>query len=236
MAADAGQINAPVLRCLIVKRAEAGGGVMVDHLCAGQPEHQIAGRGQHGCGFCPDIGVIAREPQDFRPHRLRGQRVAAAGKDRCRADPGIQFGNLGAGTGIDAVKHGVHQGRAGLVNGQHAGADGRCGDGADGFGINAAFGQQPPCEPDEIAPPILFGAVFRPARPGHDHLVGTFRLCGDPAVIIHQNAFRIERSDVDPKGISNAHQSGLAASCTGYISAPFLIIGSVTATLSILTC
>ena len=52
-----------------------------------------------------NLRPVPLQPQDFRPDRLRGQRVAAAVEEHVRADRRRQLVDLGGRARIDAVEH-----------------------------------------------------------------------------------------------------------------------------------
>ena len=194
-----GQCRRPILGGHIIERAEIGGGVMIDHMRAGQTENHMAGRCQDLGGLCKDLGVMAFEPQDLWPDRLRGQRIAAAIKDRVGTDAARQFRDLGACAGVDAIEHPIHQRVARRIDGQHAGPDGAGGDAGDIARRHARRGQNGARDTHHIAPPVFVGAMFGPAGAWDQHLVGVAGLGKDPAVLVHKNALGFEGTDVDAK-------------------------------------
>ena len=101
--ADIAQIKAPVLGRDVIQRSKSGGGVVVDHGLPGQPIGQVGGGGHHFGRFRPEVGVVAPQPQNLWPHRLRSQRIAAAGKDGVGANRGIQQRDFGLRPRVDAV-------------------------------------------------------------------------------------------------------------------------------------
>ena len=99
----------------VVEGREAGGGVVVDHRLAGQPEGQVAGRGVDHRGAGEELGVFLAAATGFS-----GRPTARSA--RCRTDvehPGPapisrgQPGDLRRRPGVDAVEDRVHQRRAG---------------------------------------------------------------------------------------------------------------------------
>ena len=126
--------------------------------------------------------MVAFQPKDFRADGLRCQGIAAGLQDRRLAYPGIEVGDLFLGPRVDAVKDTIHQGISAGIDRQHAGSDGRGGDGGDLVWVDTAVGQKLADDPDGIAPPVFFGAMLGPARARHDHFVRVRGLGDDFAV------------------------------------------------------
>ena len=137
-----GELAAPVLLVDDIERREIGRRIVVDHAFAGQLLHEIGRRRDDLRGLGENLRAVLLQPQDLRPDRLRGQRVAAALEDAFGADRGVEFLDLHGGARIDAIERGVGQRLAIRVDRQHARADGARPDRADRFGRQLRFRKQ----------------------------------------------------------------------------------------------
>ena len=139
-------------------------------------------------GLAENFRPVALEPKDFRPHRLRCQRIAAIIENALNADPRSEFIDLLSGPRIHSVEHRIHQRFAGFIHRQHARPDGAGADGLDIGRIDFAVSEKFLGNEGDVIPPVFDRPMFRPARLRHQHLVG---LCGtgnDIATVIAQNA------------------------------------------------
>ena len=66
--------------------------------------------------------------------------------------------------------------------------------------VKSAVGEKLLTEPDEIAPPVLLGAMLGPARARHDEFVRASGARQHAAVAVDKNAFRFVSPDVDAEG------------------------------------
>ena len=108
-----------------------------------------------------------------------------------------QLLDLASGARVYAVEHGVHERRAVCVDRQHARADRACADGLHLGRVKAAIGEKLSTEPDEIAPPVLLGAMLGPTRARHDELMRASGARQHTAVCVDENALRFVGPDVD---------------------------------------
>ena len=169
---------------------------MVHHPLAGQPVGQPGGGGADPRRPRPQIGALAPQPEDLWPHRLRGQRIAAAAQDHVSPHLRVQQLDLLLRAGIHAVKHAVHQGLMVRIHRQHAGADGAGGDARDSGGVDA-LRQQGTGHGDEITPPVAHGIMFGPAGARHRHLVLVARLGQNAARRVGDDALGLKGADID---------------------------------------
>ena len=72
-------------------------------------------------------------------------------------------------------------------------------------GRKTAFGDQLAGEPDEIRPPVLLGAVLRPAWLRHDEPMRPRGARHDRPLTVDKNAFRLVGADVHAE--IDAHRS-----------------------------
>ncbi len=121
-------------------------------------------------------------------------------EDAVGADAGGKIVDLAGGAGVDAVKHGVHERRAVRVDGQHAWADRARADSLHLGRVKPAIGEKLSTEPDEVAPPVLLGAMLSPTRARHDELMRAGGACQNTAVRIDEHAFRFVGPDINAEG------------------------------------
>ena len=191
-----------------VERRGVGGGVVVDDARAGQLLDEIGGRGEDLRGFGEDLRPVALQPQDLRPDRLRGQRVAAAAEqrvlaDRARSVPRSPSRRACRRRRAPPFISGSPSASTGSMHGPMALAADR----ADVRRRDPAVGEQLLRDEGEVVPPVLARPVLGPAGLRHQHLVGMRRLRDDPARLVDQHALRFEGADVDAEIVLHCGKS-----------------------------
>ncbi|MCO5546658.1 hypothetical protein L7F22_000092 [Adiantum nelumboides] len=217
-----GPVGRPVRGGQVVHRVALAGRVVVEHVLAGEPVHQVGRAHQEHLGAGEHLRLVPGEPPPLRPHRLRGQRCPGPGQDRVLAQLRVQLVDLGAGAGVDAVEDRRAQRAAVAVGGEQGRPDPRHPQPGE-LGAVVEGGQQLPHDRDEVAPPDGLGVVL--------HVAGQ-RLCGlvrpvgpgqHPAAGVDEDALRTRRTDVDaqihvhgtflPSPARRAHRTGAEHSC-----------------------
>ena len=173
---------------------------MVGHEAAGQPVDEERRRVEEHPRSRVYVRPVALEPQDLRANGLRSQRVATVREDAARANACGQILDLAGRARVYAIKHSVHERRALGVDGQHARANRARANGLYLGSTEPAIGEKLSTKPDEVAPPILIGAMLSPARARHDELMWTSGACQHPALAIDENALQFIGPDVNSEG------------------------------------
>ena len=101
---------------------------------------------------------------------------------------------------IHAIEDRVHERRAVSVDGQHARTDRARADGLQVGRVEPTVGEKLSAQPDEIAPPVLLGAMLSPTRARHDQLMRASGARQYSAVSVDENAFQFVGPDVNSEG------------------------------------
>jgi hypothetical protein len=183
----------PAVLAHVVQGATLAGGVVVEHVLAGEAVGEPRAGGEEAPRRRPDRRLVPCQPRQLGAGRLARERRAAASQDLGGSEEIRELGDLAGGARVDAVEDGRTQRPPRGVGGHDAGAEAAD---ADRGHVPEPSRQQLAAYRDEAVPPVALGILLGPARPRVRDVVRPHGFGQHAAAGPHEHALGARRPDV----------------------------------------
>ena len=183
----------PAVLAHVVQGAALAGGVMVEHVLAGETVGEPRAGGEEAPRRRPDRRLVPGQPRQLGAGRLARERRAAASQDLAGSEETRELGDLPRGARVDTVEDGRAQRPPRGVGGHDAGTE--AADAHRRYLPEPSF-EQLAAYRCEAVPPITLGILLGPARPRVRHVVRPRCFGQHAAARVYEHALGARRPDV----------------------------------------